>query len=120
MVDDSKSPDERKFVVRMARYQVLFFVLSLGASLVLFPTLLHRPWLLTSAFTLLILALVANAVLVMPYIVRKRVEIQMGDGSSLPKMEEAVRTSIDRAFRQQSGTTQAAVLPETIPGASAL
>jgi RNA polymerase sigma factor (sigma-70 family) len=116
MVDDSKSPGERKFVVRMARYQVLFFVFSLGASLVLVPTLLHKPWLLTPAFALLILALIANAVLVMPYIVRKRVEIQMREGSLLPEMEAAARTSIDRAFRQQSGSTEEAVLPQTMQG----
>lgn len=86
-VDDSKSPRERKFVVRMAWYQITLFVLSLVVGIYWISKLSTRPWVFGLALVLLIVVNVANGVLALPYMVRRRMEIGMEEGTltdSLP------------------------------------
>jgi len=120
LVDDSKSLRERKFTMRMALFQVAFFVISMVAAIfciVLFlPT---RPWISAGTFALLILAIAINGVMVMPYMVRRRMEIGMEEGTLRDTMEAAMRDRIDRAFRQpgdgREKGTSAQVMPDS-PG----
>lgn len=104
MVDDSKSPRERKFVVRMAWYQITLFILSLWLGLYWISKLSTRPWVFGLALVLLIVVNVVNGAVALTYLVRRRLEIGMEEGTltdSLPGGPgEANRSkTLRRAFK---------------------
>jgi RNA polymerase sigma factor (sigma-70 family) len=116
LVDDSKSPRERKFTARMARCQVAFFVVSLVAAVFCIVLCLPaHPWIAAAAFALLILANAINGVMVMPYIVRRRMEIGLEEGTLADTMEAAMWDKIDRAFPQPGDGREAGALVKTMP-----
>jgi RNA polymerase sigma factor (sigma-70 family) len=80
-VDETKSPRERRLMVRMGWFQVTFLVLSLVASFYWFPSLSHQPVVLGIAITLLILANLINCVVTTDYLNHKRLEIGMEEGT---------------------------------------
>jgi hypothetical protein len=100
-VDDTKSPRERQFMVRIARFQVAFFVVSLGVGLYCVPQLVHRPVAFGLALALLILANVANGVVLLTYVVRRRLEIGMEKGTWSDTGRSGPAEETDRrAFRK--------------------
>ena len=80
-VDDSNSPRERKFMVRQACFQVLFFALFLVAFIYWLPKLMHWPWVYAAAFALLILASLVVGAWSMTGMIRRRTAIQMEEGT---------------------------------------
>ncbi len=80
-VEDSKSLRERRFMVRMGCFQLAFFVVSMGAAMYLLPKLSERPWTFGLFLALLIAANVVNGVVVLTYMVRRRLEIGMEEGT---------------------------------------
>ena len=87
MVDDSKSPGERKFVARMLRYGVGFFVIvllgTMALSVSVFP---HHPWASATAAGVLLLASLVGQMLAMSYLTRRRLEIRADEGADLDQM----------------------------------
>ena len=82
VVDDSKSPRERRLTRRVAVYQVAFFIVSLVAILCLIPLLLERHPLvfgLLAAGWLLLAAI--NGAIGMNWLIQRRMEIRAEDGT---------------------------------------
>ncbi len=97
LVDDSKSPGERRFVVRMLRYQVSFFVmvfLGVGACALWISS--HHPWAFAAAVAVLLLARLVNLMLAMSYLARRRLEIRMDEGTDIDQMpgRDGIRRTI--------------------------
>ena len=87
MVDDSKSPGERKFVARMARYYVGFVVivfLGLVAFTVWIPP--HHPWAMATVVGVLVFAFLVCQMLAMSYLTRRRLEIRTDEGADMDQM----------------------------------
>jgi len=102
IVDDSKSPRERRLVTRMALRQVIFFAVCLLGITFLSIRMLSRPWTFATVLALMLLVITVNGVLVMPYLFRRRMEIQMQDGTFTETMEAAERR-MDRILRSENG-----------------
>ncbi len=79
-VDESTSPRERRLMVRMGWFQVVFFVLSLGAALYVLPRFTQQPLALGIGLALLLLANVINGVLMTDFLSHRRTQIQMEEG----------------------------------------
>ena len=79
-VDESKSPPERRLMVRTAWFQMAFLVLSLGASFYCLPRLSQHPVALGVGLALLLLANVINGVVMFEHLMRRRMEIVMEEG----------------------------------------
>jgi RNA polymerase sigma factor (sigma-70 family) len=80
-VDETKSPPERRLMVRTAWFQIAFFVLSMGATFYGLPRLMQHPLALGIGFALLLFANVVNGVLLLHYLNRRRTEIVMEEGT---------------------------------------
>jgi RNA polymerase sigma factor (sigma-70 family) len=80
-VDETKSPRERRLMVRTAGFQIAFFVLSLGVTFYGLPRLLQHPLALWVGFALLLLANVVNGVVMTDFLCRRRGEIMMEEGT---------------------------------------
>lgn len=114
LVDDSKTRDERKFTARMGRYQIAFFVVSAVACVTVSVFALpSHPWVFAVSFALLSVANVANAVLIMPYMIRRRMELRMAEASGTDPMMRAMETQMERAFQGEGAekTTGPAAAP---------
>ena len=80
-VDETKSPPERRLMVRAAWFQIAFFVLSLGATFYCLPRLHQHPVAWGIGFALLLFANVVNGVVLFDHLGRRRVEIMMEEGT---------------------------------------
>ena len=81
-------------MVRMAWYHVALVIVPVAGFFCICLLSTHRPWVVAPAFALLLLAYVANKVMGgMSYVVRRRVEIRMEEGSLFPRMAEAMSGS---------------------------
>lgn len=80
-VDETKSPPERRLMVRTAWFQIAFFVLSMGAAFYCLPRLSQHPLALGFSLALLLLANVVNGVALIQYLGRRRIEIMMEEGT---------------------------------------
>lgn len=85
-IDETKSARERRFVKRTAWIQVAFFILSLGVSVYWLPRLMSRPWIFSCALAAILLANVANAFVLLTYVVRRRMEIGLEEGTLVEMM----------------------------------
>ena len=82
LVDDSKSPRERQFTRRLATIQIAIFLVLLTVGTVLAPFLFERhPLVFGIAYAALILFCAINISVGTWYLVRRRLEIQMEDGT---------------------------------------
>jgi RNA polymerase sigma factor (sigma-70 family) len=80
-IDESTSPRERRFMVRMGWFQIGFFVVSLGICFYWLPRLTHQPVAVAIVLGLLILVTIINAVLTTTYLGRRRMQIRMEEGA---------------------------------------
>ena len=80
-VDETKSPPERRLMVRTAWFQIAFFVLSIGAAFYGLPRLFQTPLAWGISLALLLLANVVNAVVFSNHLGRRRREIVMEEGT---------------------------------------
>lgn len=80
-VDETKSPPERRLMVRTAGFQIAFFVLSMAAIFYGLPRLYQHPVAWGVGFALLLLVNVINAVVLADRLSRRRVEIVMEEGT---------------------------------------
>lgn len=80
-VDETKSPPERRLMLRTAWFQIAFFVLSMGASFYGLPRLSQHPLAWGISLAVLLLANVVNGVVLFDYVGRRRVEIMMEEGT---------------------------------------
>ena len=80
-VDETKSPPERRLMVRTAWFQIAFFVLSMGAAFYCLPRLSQHPLALGIGLALLLFANVVNGVVLSDYLGRRRTEIMMEEGT---------------------------------------
>jgi RNA polymerase sigma factor (sigma-70 family) len=82
LVDDSKSPRERQFTRRVATIQIAFSLVILVVGLLLAPFLFDRhPLVFGIAYAALILFFAVNVSVGTLYLVRRRLEIRMEDGT---------------------------------------
>jgi RNA polymerase sigma factor (sigma-70 family) len=102
LVDDSKSPRERKFMVRMAWYNIAFVIAPVAGFVCICFLSVDRPWVVAPASALLVLAFVANGIMGRPYVVRRRMEIRMEEGTLLPRMAEAMPGSPREVTRSKA------------------
>ena len=81
LVDDSKSPRERRFTRRVASLQIAIFLVVLAVGVLLAPVLIERrPLVFGLGYAALILICAVNAAVGTLYLVRRRLEIRMEDG----------------------------------------
>lgn len=80
-VDETKSPAERRLMVRTAWFQTGFFVLSLGVAFYGLPRLHEHPVAWGIVLGLLLLANIINGVVMVDRLGRRRVEIMMEEGT---------------------------------------
>ena len=80
-VDETKSPPERRLMVRTAWFQIAFFVLSMGAVFYCLPRLSQHPLALGIGMALLLIANMVNGVVLMDHLGRRRTEIMMEEGA---------------------------------------
>ncbi|HTL58759.1 MAG TPA: RNA polymerase sigma factor, partial [Candidatus Limnocylindrales bacterium] len=95
-IDDTKSARERKFVVRLAYFQVALFAVSLVIGLYVLVKLIHRPLVFGITFALLLVANIANGVVLLTYVVRRRIEIGMEEGTLIEALEDGPVAGTDR------------------------
>ncbi len=82
LVDDSKSPRERQFTCRVAKFQIAIFLVILLVGFLLAPFLFERnPLVFGIAYAVLILFCAVNLAVGTMYLVRRRLEIRMEDGT---------------------------------------
>jgi len=81
-VDDTKSPPERRLMVRAGWFQITFFVLSMGAAFYGLPRLYQHPVAWGIGFALLLLANVVSGVVLFDHLGRRRAEIMVEEGAS--------------------------------------
>ena len=90
--DAAETPRERGFLRRVGRGQVLLLLVLL--VLVAVPTVLSLSgavgigWLPVALFALLVLALVINSVFLLPWMVRRQMQIRMEEGGWAPGLED--------------------------------
>src|SRR5581483_6279238 len=86
--DEGQTPGERRFLRRVGRGQVLLLLALL--TLVGVPTILSlsgaigMAWLPVTLFALLVLALITNSVFLLPWMVRRQIQIRMEEGGWPP------------------------------------
>ena len=82
LVDDSKSPRERQFTRRVATFEIAIFLVLLVVAMLLAPILFERQP-LVYGITLAVLILFSSASVSVGtlYLVRRRLEIQMEEGT---------------------------------------
>lgn len=80
-VDESKSPPERRMMVRTAWFQMAFLALSLGATFCCLPKLSQHPLALGIGLAVLLFANVVNGVVLFGHLMRRRMEIVMEEGT---------------------------------------
>jgi RNA polymerase sigma factor (sigma-70 family) len=80
-VDETKSPPERRLLVRTAWFQIAFFVLSMGATFYCLPRLSQHPLALGIGLALLLLANLVNGVVMFDHLGKRRMEIVMEEGT---------------------------------------
>lgn len=103
-VDETKSPRERKFIVRLAWFQVAFAAVSLTAGCYWLPQLGRWPTAFGLALAGLLLANVVNAVVLLKFCFRRRLEISMEEGTFMDTVwngpgEESDRKASRKAFK---------------------
>ncbi len=90
--DDAQTPGERAFLRRVGRGQVLLLLVLL--ILVTVPTVLSLSggiglvWLPVALFAVVILAMVINNVLLLPWIVRRQIQLRMEEGGWPPTLAD--------------------------------
>lgn len=91
--DEAQTPGERRFLRRVGRGQVLLLLVLL--TLVGVPTILSlsgtagMAWLAVALFALLVSALVINSVFLLPWMVRRQIQIRMEEGGWPPALADA-------------------------------
>jgi len=80
-VDETRSPSERRLMVRAAWFQITFFALSTGAAFYLLPRLNRHPVAWGASLALLLLANVVNGVVLFDHLGRRRLEVVMEEGT---------------------------------------
>jgi RNA polymerase sigma factor (sigma-70 family) len=80
-VDETKSPPERRMMVRTAWFQIAFFVLSMGATFYCLPRLFQHPLALGIGLALLLIANMVNGVVLLDHLGRRRTEIMLEEGT---------------------------------------
>ena len=80
-VDETRSPRERRLMVRTAWFQIAFLLLSMGATFYCIPQLSQHPVAAGAALALLLVGNIVNAVALFDYLGRRRIEIMMEEGS---------------------------------------
>lgn len=86
--DEAQTPGERRFLRRVGRGQTLLLLVLL--VLVAIPTVLSlsgafgMTWLPVALFALLVFALVINSVFLLPWMVRRQIQIRMEEGGWPP------------------------------------
>jgi RNA polymerase sigma factor (sigma-70 family) len=80
-VDETKSPPERRLMLRTACFQIAFLVLSMGAAFYCLPRLSQHPLALGIGLALLLFANLVNGVVLFDYLGRRRSEIMMEEGT---------------------------------------
>lgn len=81
LMDDAKSPRERKFIRRAAMGQIGFFVFLLATTSLI--TLSSQPWVIGAVLAGVILAFLANATTAMPWLSKRHMEIRVEEGAFL-------------------------------------
>jgi RNA polymerase sigma factor (sigma-70 family) len=82
LVDDSKSPRERQFTRRVATAQIAIFLVALAAATLFAPIIFERrPMVFGFAYAAFILFSAVNVSVGTLYLVRRRLEIQVEDGT---------------------------------------
>jgi len=86
--DEAQTPGERRFLRRVGRGQVLLLLVLL--ALVAVPTALSLPvgtglvWLPVALFALIVLAVFINSAFLLPWVVRRQIQIRMEEGGWPP------------------------------------
>ncbi len=80
-VDETKSPVERRLMVRAGGVQMVFLVLSLAATFYGLPRLARHPVAMWSGLALLLLANVIVGVVMFYQVMRRRMEIVLEEGT---------------------------------------
>jgi RNA polymerase sigma factor (sigma-70 family) len=80
-VDETKSPPERRMMVRTAWLQIAFLALSMGATFYCLPRLSQHPLVLGIGLALLLIANMVNGVVLLDHLGRRRTEIRMEEGT---------------------------------------
>ena len=80
-VDETKSPPERRMMVRTAWFQIAFLALSMGAAFYCLPRLSRHPLALGIGLALLLIANLVNGVVLFDYLGRRRTEIMLEEGT---------------------------------------
>lgn len=80
-VDETKSPPERRLLVRTGWFQIAFFALSMGVAFYGLPKLAQHPLAFGISLALLLLANVVNVVVMCDYLGRRRSAIIMEEGT---------------------------------------
>jgi RNA polymerase sigma factor (sigma-70 family) len=80
-VDDTKSPRERQFMIRMGWIQISLLLVSLTVGIYLLPQLAARPLTMGIVLALLVLANIIGGVVMTDYLNRQRLLIGMEEGT---------------------------------------
>ena len=80
-VDETKSPPERRMMVRTAWFQIAFLVLSTGAAFYCLPRLSQHPLASGIGLALLLIANMVNGVVLLDHLGRRRTEIMLEEGT---------------------------------------
>jgi len=88
--DEGQTERERKFLRRIGAVQVAAFVMCLAAaSVAAFFSAKGWMWFTVAVFALVALAAAANSILVVPWMVRRQLELRAEDGAWTPPPSEA-------------------------------
>jgi len=105
-VEETKSPPERRLIVRTAWFQIAFFVLSMAAGLYCLPRLSQHPRALGIGLGLLVVANLVNGVLLLDHLGRRQTQITMEEGTSADAEWGGPGRETDRkAFRKAAKLT---------------
>lgn len=99
-IDDTKSPRERRFMVRTAWFQMAFFVATMAVSCFWLPRLSHRSLAYGIVLAATLLAVVINGVWVMTTMVRRGIQIGMEEGTIYDAVGEPGPETDRKAFRK--------------------
>ena len=80
-VDETKSPRQRRLMVRTGWFQIPLFVLSIGAACYVLPRLHQHPQAFWITLALILLANVVSGVVLILYVFRRHMELVLEEGT---------------------------------------
>jgi RNA polymerase sigma factor (sigma-70 family) len=101
-VDETRSPRERRFMIRTGWFQIGFLVVTVLIGCYWLPSLSRQPLYFGIVFSLLLLANLINAAVTPVVLGRRHLEIGMEEGTLMPANSSASEKEIDRMAWRKS------------------